>query len=144
MLGLLVQAAGARLAIDVRDVAQVLPLASLRAHSPAPHSLAGLLLLRGGVVPVFDLGAIREGLPTPALLRTRLMLIEARGADALPPFALIVDQVIDARPFDEAHFKPDKLLLDDQGPIHVLDPNAVLPFDAREWLRSFATAEVDG
>jgi chemotaxis-related protein WspB len=144
MLGLLVQAAGARLAIDVRDVAQVLPLASLRSHSPAPHSLAGLLLLRGGVVPVFDLGAIREGIPTSQLLRTRLMLIEARGADALPPYALIVDQVIDARPFDEAIFRPDKLLLDDQGPIHVLDPNSVLPFDAQEWLRAFATAEVDG
>jgi hypothetical protein len=62
----------------------------------------------------------------------------------LPPYALIVDQVIDARPFDEAIFRPDKLLLDDQGPIHVLDPNSVLPFDAQEWLRAFATAEVDG
>ncbi|HND52901.1 MAG TPA: chemotaxis protein CheW [Pirellulaceae bacterium] len=144
MLGLLVEAAGQRLAVDVRDVAQVLPLATLRPYSPAPASLVGLLLHHGGVMPVFDLERIRGGEPPPERLHTRLILVQARQAADQPQFALRVARVIEVRPFDDASFASGKILLDAEGTIEVIDPAVALPDDARHWLRRFSAAEVGG
>jgi len=142
MLGLLVEAAGQRLALDVRQVAQVLPLATLRPYSPAPSVFVGLLLHHGGVMPVFDLERIRRAEPAPERLHTRLILIQP-GKDAdLPSFVLRVARVIEVRPFADQDFSSGKILLDTEGTIEAIDPTVALPEDARLWLRRFSAAEV--
>lgn len=142
MLGLIVQVADARLAIDVRDITQVLPLAQLKSYASAPRSLTGLLLLHGEIVPVFDLATLRCGLNTESRLRTRLILIKTRSHTPAKPFGIVIDQVLDVRSFDEQGFQPGRLMLDEQGPIEVIDLEHLLPIDVCDWLESFSTAEV--
>lgn len=142
MLGLIVQVADARLAIDVRDISQVLPLAQLQNYSSAPPALTGLLLHHGDVIPAFDLGTLRSGAPSENRLRTRLILMQPRGGIPAKPFAIVVDQVIDVRKFDEQAFQPGRLVIDEQGPIEVIDLERLLPSDASHWLETFTTVEV--
>lgn len=141
MLGLIVQVADARIAIDVRDITQVLPLAQLKPYASAPRSLTGLLLHHGEIVPVFDLATLRCGITTETRLRTRLILIQTRNNIPPKPFAIVIDQILDVRSFDEQAFVPGRLILDEQGPIEVIDLEHLLPADACDWLLSFSTAE---
>mgnify|MGYP003350298125 FL=1 len=142
MLGLIVQVADARLAIDVRDITQVLPLAQLQSYSSAPRSLTGLLLHHRQIVPVFDLATLRGGIATEPRLRTRLIIIQTRSNIPSKSFGIVIDQVLDVRSFDEQAFQAGRLILDDQGPIEVIDLEHLLPADACDWLQTFTTAEV--
>lgn len=144
MLALLVQVADSRLAIDVRDVVQVLPMARLERHSQGPASLAGLLVFHGRLIPTFDLSVMRAGQTTSARLRARLIAIQPRLAKHVCSYAICVDQVMDVRGFSDEQFVPGRLLLDDQGPIEPIDADRLLPPDVAAWLESFAAAEVTG
>lgn len=144
MLALLVQVADARLAIDVRDVVQVLPMARLERHALGPSSLAGLLVFHGRLIPTFDLSVLRAGQPTAARLRSRLIAIQSYQAGEEQPYAICVDQVMDVRSFADDEFVPGRLLLDDQGPIEPIDVRRLLPPDVSAWLGSFCAAEVGG
>lgn len=144
MLALLVQVGDARLAIDVRDVAQVLPLARLESHALGPAALAGLLVFHGRLIPTFDMSVIRAGRPAPTRLRSRLIAIQPRDRQDDRQYAIVVDQVLDVRGFADEEFVPGRLLLDDLGPIEPIDVSRLLPRDVADWFESFSAREAAG
>lgn len=75
MLYLLLQLGSDRYAIAGRDIVEVLPLVALKSLPGAPRGVAGLLDLRGAVVPVIDLSALALGRPAVPRVSTRLLLV---------------------------------------------------------------------
>ena len=86
---LVFQVAGQRYALGLSDVREVLPRASLTPLPEAPNELAGILRLRGGLLPILDLRQ-RLGLaPAPARSGDRIV-VALRGA---MPVGLLVEVV---------------------------------------------------
>ena len=63
MLFLLMQLDGDRYALDIRQVAVVLPLVDLRAVPGAPPAVAGIIDYGGAPVPVIDLAQLLANRP---------------------------------------------------------------------------------
>src|SRR5438093_11236834 len=80
-------------ALDCRAVQEVLPPLTITPLADAPRFVAGVIEVRGAVVPVVDLRPRLGGAADGFHRRTRLLLVRA-GATLV---ALIVDQVLDVR-----------------------------------------------
>jgi chemotaxis signal transduction protein len=78
-------------AVDSGCVAEVLHSAKLTPVPLAPEAIAGLLHLRGTIVPVIDLGH-RLGLPSTEAGSGRTNLVLRLGDDC---YSLLVDDVLD-------------------------------------------------
>lgn len=93
-LHLLFQLGGDRYTINVREVAEVLPLRHLKQVPEAPDWVAGVFKHRGRVIPVLDLN--QRVLKRPALVRnsTRLVLVyfDARRGEHACILGLILEQ----------------------------------------------------
>lgn len=76
MVFLLFQMGGDRYALDVRTVAEVLPLVSLKQIPKAPPGVAGVFDYRGTPVPVIDLSQLTLGQAAQHRLGTRVILVE--------------------------------------------------------------------
>lgn len=74
MLFLLFQLGQDRYALDVGQVAEVLPLVSLKQLPQAPPAVAGVFDFRGAPVPVIDLSQTALGRPAQRRLSTRIIL----------------------------------------------------------------------
>lgn len=74
MLFLLFQLGNDRYALDVGQVAEVLPLVSLKQIPQAPPAVAGVFDFRGDPVPVIDLSQMALGRPAQQRLSTRIIL----------------------------------------------------------------------
>ena len=61
--------------MDVRQIAEVLPLVAVKAIPKAPQAVAGLFNYRGVPVPVIDLSQLTLGRPSTRRLSTRLVLV---------------------------------------------------------------------
>ena len=74
MLFLLFQLGKDRYALDVRQVAEVLPLVHLKQIPQAPPAVAGVFDFRGAPVPVIDLSQTALERPAQRRLSTRIIL----------------------------------------------------------------------
>ncbi|HXE38418.1 MAG TPA: chemotaxis protein CheW [Azonexus sp.] len=74
MLFLLFQLGNDRYALEVGQVAEVLPLLSLKQIPQAPPAVAGVFDFRGEPVPVVDLSQMALGRPARSRLSTRIIL----------------------------------------------------------------------
>lgn len=80
-------------AVDSGCVAEVLHSARLTPVPLAPEAIAGLLHLRGRIVPVIDVRR-RLGLPAAATETPRTNLVIQLGEDS---YSLLVDEVLDVQ-----------------------------------------------
>jgi chemotaxis-related protein WspB len=127
MLGLLTQIGNVRFAVDARAVVEVVPRVALHPAPPAAGALAGLLLYRGRIIPVIDLGQALAGAPTPARLSARILIASCKVAQSPQQVGFIVEQVTEARRL--AHLQPQggasdvvgRVISADEGVIHLLD-----------------------
>jgi chemotaxis-related protein WspB len=75
MLFLLFELGNDRYALDVRQIAEVLPLLAVKQVPRAPKAMNGLCNYRGAPVPVVDLSQLTLGRPSTRRLSTRLVLV---------------------------------------------------------------------
>jgi len=75
MLFLLFELGKDRYALDVRQIAEVLPLVAVKQIPRAPQAMNGLLNYRGAPVPVVDLSQLTLGRPSTRRLSTRIVLV---------------------------------------------------------------------
>jgi len=75
MLFLLFELGKDRYALDVRQIAEVLPLLGVKQIPKAPQAMTGLFNYRGVPVPVIDLSQLTLGRPSARRLSTRIVLV---------------------------------------------------------------------
>ena len=75
MLFLLFELGKDRYALDVRQIAEVLPLVEVKQIPRAPQAISGLFNYRGALVPVIDLSQLTLGRPAARRLSTRIVLV---------------------------------------------------------------------
>ena len=75
MLFLLFELGNDRYALDVRQIAEVLPLVGVKQIPLAPEAVNGLFNYRGAPVPVIDLSQLTLGRPAARRLSTRIVLV---------------------------------------------------------------------
>ena len=92
------------------EVAEVLAPPRCTRVPGAPEWVRGLANLRGTVVPLFDLGHLLLGSPTPAQSRNRYLVL----ADADNPAGFLVDAVSGLRRFARPQMQPPTAV--DVGP----------------------------
>ena len=152
MLFLMFELAGNRYAVDVAQVAEVLPLLRVKPVPQSPPGVAGLITYRGVPVPVVDLSEVMLGRPASARLSTRLIVVHYSDArDSTRLLGLIAEKVTDTMRRDAADFSASsigdgttvcsgQMCTDDRGVIQWLDVNTLLPLGVRSTL--FAGASV--
>lgn len=111
MLYLLFELDSDRYALDVAQIAEVLPLMPAKAIPGAPAWIAGVAERHGTPVPVIDVPQLALGRPARPLRSTRLVLVRyaADGRDALdddpaPLLGLIVERATHTRRIEAAQF----------------------------------------
>jgi chemotaxis-related protein WspB len=75
MLFLIFELGKDRYALDVRQIAEVMPVVSVKQVPRAPKAMTGLLNYRGAPVPVVDLTQLTLGHPSAHRLSTRIVLV---------------------------------------------------------------------
>jgi chemotaxis-related protein WspB len=75
MLFLVFELGKDRYALDVHQIAEVLPLVAFKQVPRAPQAMNGLFTYRGAPVPVIDLTQLTLGRPSARRLSTRLVLV---------------------------------------------------------------------
>jgi chemotaxis-related protein WspB len=144
MLFLLLQIDGDRYALDIREIAEVLPFVACRAVPGAPPGVAGIIDYGGEPVPVVDLSQLLANRPARRRLSTRIVLIRP-GADSPGPklLGLIAERATDTVRRDPAHFRPLAVAsasgpylcgvaLDAEGPLHLIRAGMLLPEPMRQ------------
>ena len=79
MLFLVFQPGAHRYAIDASQIAEVLPLVTIKTIARAPEEVAGIFVYRGAPVPVLDLSQLFEGRPAERRLSTRIIIVRCTG-----------------------------------------------------------------
>jgi len=75
MLFLIFELGKDRYALDVRQIAEVMPLVGVKQIPRAPQAMNGLFNYRGAAVPVVDLSQLTLGRPSVRRLSTRIVLV---------------------------------------------------------------------
>ena len=75
MLFLVFRLSAHRYAIEASQVAEVLPLVTINPIARAPEEVSGIVVYRGGMVPVIDLSQLFEGRPAERRLSTRVVIV---------------------------------------------------------------------
>lgn len=78
---LVVQLGEARFALPLRELARVVPAATLTPVPGAPAAVAGLLDLHGQAIPVLDLGCLAGVPPGPVWADSRILLLALPNPD---------------------------------------------------------------
>lgn len=79
-------------AFDIMGIREILRNQKVTPVPHTPRHVAGVLNLRGALIPVVDLQAVLLGMPGPAAAEDpKLIVVQARGRTA----GLLVDQVLD-------------------------------------------------
>jgi chemotaxis-related protein WspB len=121
VLFLLFQLGKDRYALDAGQVAEVLPLVSLKQIPQAPPAVAGVFDFRGEPVPVVDLSQVALGHPARSRLSTRIILVrypDGNGERRL--LGLIAERVTETVRRDPSDFVTTGVDLDDApylGPV---------------------------
>ena len=152
MLFILFQLGSDRYALPARDVAEVLPLISVKAFPGAPAGVAGLVDYRGTAVPVIDLSLLALGRPAARRVSTRLLMVRyplPRGGERL--LGVIAERATEMIAKEPADFHPTgvtgettrflgSIAHDPRGMIQRVDVPALLT----DRLRAALFAESDG
>lgn len=131
-----------RYALPLDAVREVLPLATLVRLPQAPIGFAGLLRLRGTLLPIIDL---RHCLDLPEIIAAvdhRIIVTLYQGAqlgfqvDAV--HGLLVISTAAQRPKDQAtrHHAVERVLSTPEGVVMQLDPQGCISADLRDYLTS--------
>ncbi len=136
MLALLFQIGEDRVAVDARQIHEVIPRVKLSPLTDSPASIAGVFVYRGQVVPVIDLHHMNQAGPCPQHLSSRIILCKTQIGPTECVIGLLATQVAEIR-----DLKTDQLSLqglspsqsglgpafpDGQDVIRMLDPTALL------------------
>ena len=135
MLFLLMQLDGDRYALDIRQVAVVLPFVNLRAVPGAPAAVAGIIDYGGAPVPVVDLAQLLANRPAHRRLGTRIVLVQYAKEHLLGLIAERATETVRREPSefqasgitrsDPPHLGP--VALDAAGPMYWIDMSRLLP-----------------
>lgn len=139
-----------RHAVDAARVVELVPRVALRAVPHAPEHLAGLLVYRGRVVPVIDLGALLGSGLCRDRLATRIILVETAAADPTAPnsrrrmLGLIAEQVSDLLTIRPEQAVPPPLILPQApylGPIVQTERGQIVQI---LWIEALESAALKG
>jgi chemotaxis-related protein WspB len=146
MLFLLLQLDGDRYALDIREIAEVLPLVDCQAIPGAPSGVVGIIDYGGEPVPIIDLSRLLANRPAHRRLSTRIVLIRP-GTDSSGPklFGVIAERATDTVRRSPGDFRPLQLdgpsapylsgvALDAEGPVHLIHAGRLLPDRIRQAL----------
>ncbi len=150
MLYLLFELDGDRYALNVAQIAEVLPLAAPKSIPGAPAWVAGVIERHGTPVPVIDVPQLALGRAARPLRSTRLVLVRyevqiqntVRG-DAAPLLGLMVEHATHTRRIDEANFADSGIATPNArwlGPVASLEDGLVQRIDAHAMLDADARA----
>lgn len=82
-----------RYALDAAAVIEVLPLVNVKPLAHAPVGVAGVIDVRGEIVPVVDLGQLVRHRPTEPRMSTRLIVVRQATSAGERRLALMVERV---------------------------------------------------
>jgi chemotaxis-related protein WspB len=146
MLYVVFRLGGERYALDVRHVAEVLPLVDVRPVPGAPSGIAGVFLYRGSPVPVIDMAEIIAGRPSERRSSTRLVVVNAPEACAPGRHvALMAERATETISRNPDDFAPPvvasvstpalgKVAIDALGMIQQIDPEVLITQTVRDGL----------
>jgi chemotaxis-related protein WspB len=146
MLFLVFELGNDRYALDVRQIAAVLPLVGIKQVPRAPQAMNGLFTYRGAPVPVLDLSQLTLGRPSKRRLSTRLMLVhypDDTGQTHL--LGLIAERVTETARHEPSEFVPSGItnagapylgpvVTDARGLLQWIDVRTLLPPAFRDML----------
>lgn len=93
MLFLLCQVGDGRFVIPGERIIEVLPMVSVSPMAGLPEGVAGVMQYRGVSIPVVDLTHLASGIPAPARMSTRLILVNTKTPDGQSQiFGLIAER----------------------------------------------------
>jgi len=141
MLVLTFEIAGARVALDVRQIREVVQFVQVQRPSSGPPWLAGVFVYRGRMVPVIDLQRLVGGGECPSQLSTRIILVPRGVADDEELLGLLAPRVADVRDIDpktnaanctagpQEAGQPDlgPVLVENGAMLHLLDLDRLIP-----------------
>lgn len=81
MIVLMVEIGGETFAIDAATIVEVAPLVAAREIPGSAASARGLVVFRGAITPVFDLGIVLFGIPTADRLGARIVVHQLKTDD---------------------------------------------------------------
>lgn len=153
MLFLIFELGTDRYALDVRQVAEVLPLVAVKRVPRAPRSMNGLFNYRGGVVPAVDLSELTLGRPSSRRLSTRIVLVnypDQAGRTHL--LGLIAERATQTARHDASEFVPSGItnagapylgpvVTDASGLLQWIDVRTLLPPSFRDLLFTEAAGD---
>ncbi len=99
------QLAGEVYGVDILDIREIIDYGNLTSVPMMPEFIAGVINLRGAVVPVVSLASRFGQTPTEINKRTSIVIIEVREGDTTSEMGIIVDtvnEVMDIQPEDIA------------------------------------------
>ena len=146
MLFLLFQLGTDRYALDASQVAEVLPLVSLKHIPQAPLGVAGVFNYHGAPVPVIDINELTLGWPAQRRLSTRILLVhypDANGAKHL--LGLIAEKATETMRREPTDFRASGITNDAaaylgpvapdaRGLVQWIEVNQLLPASVRDVL----------
>ena len=146
MLFLIFELGTDRYALDVRQIAEVLPLVEVKQIPRAPQAISGLFAYRGALVPVIDLSQLTLGRPAARRLSTRIVLVhypDESGRTHL--LGLIAEKATQAARHDMSDFSASGLTnpgaaylgpvaTDAHGLLQWIDVRTLLPPSLRDLL----------
>jgi chemotaxis-related protein WspB len=153
MLFLVFELARERYVLDVRQIAEVLPLVGIKPLPQAPPAVAGIFNYRGAPVPVIDVSQLTLGRAAERRLSTRIVLVHYPGADGQTRLVgLIAERATQTVSRDEADFVASgvtnegapylgPVATDARGLLQWLDARTLLPASVRDMLFTRPKAE---
>lgn len=132
MLALVFELGGVRCALPCAQIHEVLPLLPLETLPGLAAHVAGMLIYRGSVIPVLDVGPLLTGEKSPPRMSTRLVVVEVAGRQCalVCPGAHAVRQLESfagtAAPLFGAGLV-ERVLADGGTPVHIVALAALAP-----------------
>jgi chemotaxis-related protein WspB len=143
MLFVVFQLGDHRYAIDAAQVAEILPLVSVKPIPQAPHGVAGVFNYRGAPVPVIDLSKLTLGRPAQQRLSTRIIVVDYNnGRGDNKSLGLIAEKAMETVRLEPSEFLPTgvssarngylgPVATDSQGLLQRVEIKKLLPSEVR-------------
>ncbi|WP_266171684.1 chemotaxis protein CheW [Dyella subtropica] len=107
MLFLLFRLGKDRYALDTAQIAEIVPLVSIKHIPHAPPGLAGLINYRGTPIPAIDLSQLTLGHAAQPRLSTRIVVMRcAFTGDEMRPLGLIAERATETLRREPSDFAP--------------------------------------
>ncbi len=100
------QLAGKVYAIDILHIREIIEYGNLTRVPMVPDFIAGVINLRGSIVPVIDLGARLGNSATQITKRTSIVIIEIADGDKMLEIGITVDHVDEVLEIAQSDIEP--------------------------------------